>query len=172
MGNSAIWSCSTVLPSDASVRLMSGASPSTVTDVVDARNLELNVDGRGRFDNERDFRRRIGRETLRRCLQPIVARRHVQELVQSRPVAGGRPLQPCGRVGQSNLRAGNSRARRVRNAAIQLAGGLRYRQRGQQRQHREHPNRAPRSLHTSNAKLVPPLVLPAARLADGFASST
>ena len=83
MGNSAIWFSSRVLPSDASVRLMSGASASTLTDVRHTRNLQANGYGGGSVDHERDLRRQIRGKTTCRCFQPIVARRHIQELVES-----------------------------------------------------------------------------------------
>ena len=65
---------------------------------------------------------------------------------------------------QSNVRFGHGRARRIGHAAIQLAAGLSRGYRRQERQHGEQANGALCSLHTSNAKPVPALVLPAAHL--------
>jgi len=127
------------------------------------RNLQPNGYGGGRFDNERDVRRQIGCKTLRLCLQAIFSRRYFQELVEPCRIACRVPLQPCCRVRQSNLYPGNTRARRVRNAAIQLACCLPHRQRGQARQHYEQPSRTPCFLRIPNADLRPTLVLPVAR---------
>ncbi len=87
-----------------------------------ARNLKFHVNRRRRLDDELDVRRRKARKTACRRLQPIVSRRHIEELVEPCPVAGGTPLQSRCRVGQSDRRVGNARARRIRQAAIQLAG--------------------------------------------------
>ena len=87
-----------------------------------ARNLKFNVYGGRRLDDELDVRYRVARKTAGRRFQPIVARRHIQELVEPCPVAGRTALQSRCCVGQSDRRVGNDRARRIRHVAIQLAG--------------------------------------------------
>ena len=87
-----------------------------------ARNLKPNEYGGGRADRECDLRRHKLCKPGCRCLQLICTRRHIQELVEPCPVAGGTPLQSRCCVGQSDRRVGNARARRIRHAAIQLAG--------------------------------------------------
>src|SRR5579863_10501028 len=88
----------------------------------------------------------------------ISAGRNFQELIEAVTVADGGPLKPGGGLGQSNLRAGNRRARRVGDAAIQLACGLRCRERGEEHRDRERPDRSPCAPPISKAKPMPPLV--------------
>ena len=174
MGNSSIWFPSTTLPSDASVRLMSGASPSTFTDVLHARNLEANRYGGGHFDQERDLRRHI-RGKASSPLPPADSRPEAHPGTgRARPRCWWRcRCDPVCRVGQSDLRAGNRCARRVGNAAIQLTGGL--------RRSPARPARSPKPRMPESRALLPAQIechthttarCRGCSLADGFASST